>query len=201
MLYNLARLHSTTPSEFETIYAEIKRAYITHHGFDWAMDDFSSGAFALFTPGQFRSLYPHLMRPHADSRFHIVGEAASANHAWIVGSLESAYRGVWCFLERFGRREEQERMVREFGEVPELETGREGVAHLLVALGRCRPEDLAVHERGIFGEAREGREGRGKVASEPVPEPVPEPEPEPVLEPVPEPVQGSVPSVQISSHG
>ena len=41
------------------------------------MDDFSSGAFAFFGPGQFRSLYPHLVRPAADSRFHIVGEAAS----------------------------------------------------------------------------------------------------------------------------
>ena len=41
------------------------------------MDDFSSGAFALFGPGQFRSLYPHLVRPAADSRFHIVGEASS----------------------------------------------------------------------------------------------------------------------------
>jgi monoamine oxidase len=50
-------------------------------GFDWAMDDFSSGAFALFGPGQFRSLYPHLVRPAADSRFHIVGEAASVRHS------------------------------------------------------------------------------------------------------------------------
>ena len=41
------------------------------------MDDFSSGAYAFFGPGQFRSLYPHLIRPAADSRFHIVGEAAS----------------------------------------------------------------------------------------------------------------------------
>ena len=41
------------------------------------MDDFSSGAYAFFGPGQFRSLYPHLVRPAADSRFHIVGEAAS----------------------------------------------------------------------------------------------------------------------------
>ena len=43
------------------------------------MDDFSSGAYAFFGPGQFRSLYPHLVRPAADSRFHIVGEAASVS--------------------------------------------------------------------------------------------------------------------------
>lgn len=176
MLYNLARLHSTNPAEFESIYAEIKRSYITHHGFDWAMDDFSSGAFALFTPGQFRSLYPHLMRPHADARFHIVGEAASANHAWIVGSLESAYRGVWCFLERFKRYDLQDRMVEEFGHVPELETGTNGVAHLLVALGMCKPDDLAVEERRVF---KETQERKVKVAPK---------------------VGGHVPSVQVSSH-
>jgi len=34
-------------------------------------------AYAFFGPGEFRSLYPHLVRPAADSRFHIVGEAAS----------------------------------------------------------------------------------------------------------------------------
>ncbi|KAL8900786.1 MAG: hypothetical protein Q9207_005522 [Kuettlingeria erythrocarpa] len=66
MLYNLARLHSNE-SNFEEMYAMIKASYITHHGFDWAMDDYSSGTFALFGPGQFRALYPHLIRPQADS--------------------------------------------------------------------------------------------------------------------------------------
>lgn len=79
------------------------------------MDDYSSGAFALFGPGQFRALYPHLIRPQADSRFHIVGEAASANQAWIVGSIESAYRGVWMVLERFRCYDLQEKMEKEFG--------------------------------------------------------------------------------------
>lgn len=113
------------------------------------MDDYSSGAFALFAPGQFRSLYPHLVRPHADSRFHIVGEAASANHAWIVGSIESAYRGVWCFLERFQCYDLQDKMAKEFGYIPELETGKDGVAHLLVALGMLKPQELATHEKSV----------------------------------------------------
>ncbi|KAL8696600.1 MAG: hypothetical protein Q9224_002713, partial [Gallowayella concinna] len=125
MLYNLARLHSDE-SNFEEMYKMIKASYITHHGFDWAMDDYSSGAFALFGPGQFRALYPHLIRPQADSRFHIVGEAASSNPAWIVGSLESAYRGVWMILERFKCFDLQEKMVKEFGHIPELETGKNG---------------------------------------------------------------------------
>lgn len=113
------------------------------------MDDYSSGAYALFGPGQFRAFYPHLIRPHADARFHIVGEAASANHAWIVGSIESAYRGVWLLLERFKCYDAQAKMAEEFGHVPELETGKDGVAHLLVALGMLRPAELAKGEKEV----------------------------------------------------
>ncbi|KAL8648934.1 MAG: hypothetical protein Q9210_004698 [Variospora velana] len=151
MLYNLARLHSTDKN-FNEMYDMIKASYITHHGFDWAMDDYSSGAYAFFGPGQFRAFYPHLIRPHADARFHIVGEAASANHAWIIGSIESAYRGVWLLLERFKCYDAQAKMVEEFGHVPELETGKEGVAHLLVKLGMLRPEELARGEKEVVNE-------------------------------------------------
>ena len=128
------------------------------------MDDYSSGAFALFGPGQFRSLYPHLIRPYADSRFHICGEAASANHAWIVGSIESAYRAIWMFLERFDARDLQEKMKKEWGTIPELETGESGVAHLLVLLGMMSPETLAKSERELVKEARPvgRRMGKGK---------------------------------------
>lgn len=152
MLYNLARLHSKNDVEFERLYKIIRESYITHHGFDWSEygltfefyqtdhgvddDDYSSGAFALFGPGQFRYLYPHLVRPVADAKLHIVGEAASSNHAWVAGSLESAYRGVWNFLERFQCFDLQAKMKEEFSTIPELETGDTGFAHLLVALGR-----------------------------------------------------------------
>ncbi|KAL8787446.1 MAG: hypothetical protein Q9213_002223 [Squamulea squamosa] len=156
MLYNLTRLHSNE-SNFEEMYEMIKASYITHHGFDWVMDDYSSGAFALFGPGQFRALYPHLIRPQADSRFHIVGEAASSNHAWIVGSLESAYRGVWMVLERFKCFDLQEEMVKEFGHIPELETGKDGYAHLLVALGMLKPEQLAKGEKRVSNDVVKGK--------------------------------------------
>ncbi|KAL8726335.1 MAG: hypothetical protein Q9166_006783 [cf. Caloplaca sp. 2 TL-2023] len=163
MIYNLARLHSNE-SNFEEMYEMIKASYITHHGFDWAMDDYSSGAFALFGPGQFRSLYPTLIRPQADSRFHIVGEAASSNHAWIVGSLESAYRGVWMILERFKCYDLQEKMVAEYGNIPELETGKNGYAHLLVALGMMRPEQLVQGEKKAVNDVVKGRKQHGVAA-------------------------------------
>ncbi|KAL8673690.1 MAG: hypothetical protein Q9168_001905 [Polycauliona sp. 1 TL-2023] len=158
MLYNLARLHSNE-SNFEEMYEMIKASYITHHGFDWAMDDYSSGAFALFGPGQFRALYPHLIRPQSDSRFHIVGEAASANHAWIVGALESAYRGVWMALERFKCYDLQDKMEKEFGGIPELETGKDGVAYLLCALGMLEPKVLAKGEK-VYNDAAVKRVGK-----------------------------------------
>ena len=75
-----------------------------------------------------------------------------ANHAWVVGSLESAYRGVWNFLERFHCYDLQAKMVEEFGTVPELETGTDGFAHLLVMLGMLTPQQLAKREKGIAAE-------------------------------------------------
>jgi len=139
-------------------------------GFDWAKNEFSLGSWAFYGPGQFRSLHPHLIRPAADSCFHIVGEAASvcrflhshcrthvprptlteiqANRAWVVGSLESAYRGVWNFLEANRCYQKQEEMEKEFGTVPDYETGRNGYAHILVALGRLKPQTLGSERSG-----------------------------------------------------
>lgn len=38
-----------------------------------------------------------------DGRYVIIGEAASAHHAWVVGSLESVVRGVYQFLYRHSK--------------------------------------------------------------------------------------------------
>lgn len=100
----------------------------------------------------------------ADSRFHIVGEAASAHHAWIVGALDSALRGVWMFLERFRLYDMQTHLVEETmpyqsptgegmgkgGEVMQVPRfGRTGeidykTAHLQVALGMLEAGVLPV---------------------------------------------------------
>lgn len=104
-----------------------------HHAYDWSKDPYTAGgAFALFSPGQFSKLYPNLVRPAADSRLHIVGEAASAHHAWIAGALDSAARAVYLFLERFRLFELQDKFVKEFGPAGEVD---EETAHLQVALG------------------------------------------------------------------
>lgn len=145
LIENIVRLHAQnfwltsggkgTPNELREI---IKGAYVTHHAFSWSHDPFTSGAFALFGPGQFRNLAPYLRRPAADSRFHICGEHTSCHHAWVVGSLNSAYMAVHRFLNRFDMFAEIEKMEAEWGTVDELDTGIEGTEHLQVALGQLK---------------------------------------------------------------
>ena len=134
ILQNLARLHAG-----KITYDKIKSSFTgTYHAWAWQNDPFSAGAFAMYGPGQFSNLYPYLTRPAADSKFHIVGEAASANHAWIVGSLDSAYSAVFKFLYRFSLWSHLQRLVERWGHVDEMEDGEHGTVHLQVALGMLR---------------------------------------------------------------
>ncbi|KLO16479.1 hypothetical protein SCHPADRAFT_914035 [Schizopora paradoxa] len=74
--------------------ATLKGKVVDYDAWDWYHQEFSSGAFALFGPGQFRDMYPEVTKPAAGGLFHFAGEATSANHAWVVGALNSAYRCV-----------------------------------------------------------------------------------------------------------
>ncbi|KAF4953171.1 hypothetical protein FSARC_12451 [Fusarium sarcochroum] len=140
ILQNLARLHAG-----KITYEKIKSSFTgKYHAWAWQNDSFSAGAFALYGPGQFSNLYPYLTRPAADSKFHIVGEAASANHAWVVGSLDSAYSAVSKFLYRFGLWPHLQRLVERWGQVDEVEDGEHGTVHLQVALGMLRGDPVRV---------------------------------------------------------
>ena len=44
-------------------------------------------------------MWLHIMKPNAFGQLYLIGEAASAHHAWIVGALESAVRGVYYLLD------------------------------------------------------------------------------------------------------
>ncbi|KAI0447287.1 hypothetical protein F4803DRAFT_364707 [Xylaria telfairii] len=134
ILRDLARLHAQ-----HMTYESIKTSFTgIYHAYSWSHDPTTAGAFALFGPGQFSNLYPYLSRPAADSKFHIVGEAASAHHAWIVGALDSAYTAVYRFLKRFELQDAIEKLKEEWGEVEELEDGKNGTVHLQVMLGKLR---------------------------------------------------------------
>ena len=97
LIDNLARLHSKDPKEYNGLRKMIEEAYITHFAYDWYTDPGTTGAFAYFGPGQFRAMYPWIAS-YNDGNHVIIGEAASTHHAWVVGALESATRGVYQFL-------------------------------------------------------------------------------------------------------
>jgi monoamine oxidase len=94
---NLALLHSTK-DDYEEVRKLISGSYQTHYAFDWTRNELSTGAFAWFGPGQFRNMYPEIIQ--TDGRHIMIGEIASSHHAWIVGALDSAVRGVYQFLYR-----------------------------------------------------------------------------------------------------
>ncbi|KAI0139833.1 hypothetical protein GGR57DRAFT_509562 [Xylariaceae sp. FL1272] len=133
MIDNLARLHSTTEEGYVAMKKLISESYVAHHAYDWSKDPYTcGGAFGLFSPAQFRSMYPNIVRPAADSRLHIIGAAASAHHAWIVGALDSSVRGLWLMLERFRLFDLQKKLVENWGDIGEVD---KETAHLQVALG------------------------------------------------------------------
>jgi monoamine oxidase len=135
VLRDLGRLHA----ENGVTEAQIRAAYAgEYHAWSWTHDRFTSGAFALFGPGQFRHLYPYLVRPAADAKFHIVGEAASGHHAWVIGSLDSAWMAVYKFLRRYDMWYYISKLEERWGTVSELQTGPKGFAHLLCGLGTLK---------------------------------------------------------------
>ena len=98
LIHNLALLHQSPTMEYKKIYDIIKGAYLKHDAFDWYANPHTSGAFALFGPGQFENYYPHLIEPAANGHLYLAGEACSAHHAWIVGSLDSSCRALTQYL-------------------------------------------------------------------------------------------------------
>ena len=63
------------------------------------------------------------MRPSCNGRLHTAGEATSSGHAWIVGSLNAAYRSVIEVLAVEGRRDLIEEMIRIWGFIDEVDMG------------------------------------------------------------------------------
>lgn len=80
----------------------LRSLMISHHAWDWYSSEYSTGAFAMFGPGQFRTLYPHVTQP-AFGRLHFAGEATSVHYAWVVGAVNSAFRCLSQVLMVHGR--------------------------------------------------------------------------------------------------
>ena len=71
-------------------------AYITH--FALVHGSWHYGCICVFRPGAVHSHVPPWIANRNDGNHIIIGEAASAHHAWVVGALESATRGVYQIL-------------------------------------------------------------------------------------------------------
>ena len=98
ILHNLACLFDN-----RITYQQLSDLVVDHHAYAWHTDPNMGGAFALFGPGQFTSLYPAVQEPVANGKFFMVGECVSAHHAWVNGSTESATTAMYKYLLRHGQ--------------------------------------------------------------------------------------------------
>ena len=84
----------------------------------WFWDNHANGgAFALFKPGQFKSLYPTLLTPEFNGSLHFAGECCSVHHGWIVGALDSAYNAVLNILKQAGAHDKIKQMETTWGQL------------------------------------------------------------------------------------
>jgi monoamine oxidase len=106
----------------------IRDQYIDYHAWDWYQNEWSVGAFAIFTPGQYSTIMPDLMTPAEDGHLHFAGEALSSGHAWIIGAVNSAYRTVAEILKTEQRPDLLRRMIDLWGTIDEVDMGWYGDA-------------------------------------------------------------------------
>ncbi|WZH45791.1 uncharacterized protein QYS62_006859 [Fusarium acuminatum] len=93
---DLAKLWAKTDPKITTKF--LRGEYVTHHAYAWSHDPYTSGAFALFGPGQFKYIYPEFQILFCEGKFAICGEALSPHHAWISGALDSGYSSLMRWL-------------------------------------------------------------------------------------------------------
>ena len=144
LLDNLAKLHANEQWPYKKLHPLISELYETHYAYDWYNDKGTTGAFAYFGPGQFRNMYPYIVRN--DGVHIIIGEAASAHHAWVVGAIESAVRGVYQFLYKHSENSatcnhilqeyNQEKVAKPYGPIPKEFDRTEDVKPLNAETGR-----------------------------------------------------------------
>ena len=104
------------------LYPEVD-VYKSFSGYDpevttktWFWDNHAGGgAFALFAPGQFKSLYPTLLTPEFNGSLNLAGECCSVHHGWIVGALDSAYNAVNNILHQAGAKDKIKQLEKTWG--------------------------------------------------------------------------------------
>ena len=115
-LQDLAAMNNVT-------YDFLLSQYVDYHAWDWYQDEWSVGAFAIFSPDQFSNVMPALMTPAMEGHLHWAGEALSGGHAWIIGAVNSAYRTVVEVLKTEGRDDLIEKLIQMWGTIDEVDMG------------------------------------------------------------------------------
>jgi len=105
---NLAKLHDVDEKQ-------LHEDLVSYEFMDWSAEKYAQGAYAMFAPGQFSTEFMGLLAPEVDGRLLFAGEAASVHHAWIVGSLNSAYRCVDQILIREERHDLRKKLRKLWG--------------------------------------------------------------------------------------
>ncbi|RDB24913.1 hypothetical protein Hypma_008040 [Hypsizygus marmoreus] len=130
-LNNLSKMHDIPREKFGPV--------LDYYAHSFYHDEHARGAFALFGPGQFGhpgdqySLFASIKAPAANGKFHIAGEATSVHHAWVLGSLNSAWRAVYNAL--IGQPVLQAQLIKQWG-IPDEEN--EFYLHALSELALAR---------------------------------------------------------------
>ena len=167
LLDNLAKLHANEEWPYEKLHPLISELYDGHYAYDWYTDKGTTGAFAYFGPGQFRNMYPYIVRN--DGAHIIIGEASSAHHAWVVGAIESAVRGVYQFLYRHSehspkcneilQRYNRDEIAKPYGPIPHEFDRTEDVKPLDVNTGAIVTERKDVNVKLVSGNGELLRQG------------------------------------------
>ncbi|KFX88596.1 hypothetical protein V490_07535 [Pseudogymnoascus sp. VKM F-3557] len=116
VLNDLAAMNNVTVEFLES-------EYIDYYAWDWYQNEWSVGAFAIFTAGQYHDVMPSLMVPAENGHLHFGGEALSSGHAWIIGAINSAYRTVLEVLKTEQRNDLIEQLVQTWGTIDEVDLG------------------------------------------------------------------------------
>jgi monoamine oxidase len=84
----------------EITYSYLFSQLVDYHPWAWHNEPSCAGAYALFGPAQFTTLYPALFSPleGSDNNVYLMGEHASAHHAWISGALASAEKAFYAYF-------------------------------------------------------------------------------------------------------
>jgi monoamine oxidase len=78
--------------ELAPVHPRLREHFEGGTSFVWEEQPYQRGAFAMYTKGQFASLWPHAATP--EGRIHFAGEHTSSWPGWMQGALDSGLRAA-----------------------------------------------------------------------------------------------------------